>query len=144
MTVTGARTSARLRAMLAPAAVAGAALGCCVVVAFTDPTTPGGVLPPCPTRALLGVVCPGCGSLRMIYSLLHGDIGAAVHYNAVAVLVLPLLLMAFLTWTAQRWTGRPIRGWQRWRWAPMVAGIVLGGWLLVRNLPFPPFDVLRV
>jgi len=43
----------------------------------------------CPTKALLDIDCPGCGGMRMVYSLLHGDIGAALRYNALSVIAWP-------------------------------------------------------
>jgi hypothetical protein len=37
-----------------------------------------------------------------------------------------------------------VPGWQDWRWTPVIASIVLVGWLVVRNLPFAPFTGLYV
>lgn len=141
MTITAAHAT---RAVWAPAAVAaGAALGCTVIL-LGDPTTPGGPLPVCPTKLLLGIDCPGCGSMRMVYSLLHGELGAALHYNAVALAVLPLLVLAWITWTVGRWRGRRVESWQQWRWAPMVTLAVTLTWWVVRNIPVAPFTSLRV
>src|SRR6266513_4699752 len=47
--------------------------------------------PRCPLHAMTGLHCPGCGSLRAVHSLLHGDIGAALHFNALLILSLPFL-----------------------------------------------------
>ncbi|OZM74628.1 hypothetical protein CFN78_04005 [Amycolatopsis antarctica] len=132
------------RALAPPLAVTAAAGVCCAGVLLADPTTPGGPIPVCPTRAWFGLVCPGCGGMRMLYSLLHGDLAAAAHFNAVALAFLVLLLASLVTWTVGRVRGRHLRGWQHLRFAPLAAGVVLGGWLLVRNLPFPPFEALRV
>jgi hypothetical protein len=134
----------RTRALVAPAAVAVGACAACAVVAWANPTDQGNPLPPCPTKALLGINCPGCGSMRMVYSLLHGDLGAAAHYNVVALVTLPLLVLAFVTWTVGRWRGRPVRSWQHWRWAPTVALVVLGTWFVIRNIPAEPFRSLKV
>ena len=140
----------RLLAMAGPATVAVAGCAGCALVLWGDPTTPGGPLPVCPTKALLGITCPGCGSMRMLYSLLHGDLGAAVHFNAVALVALPLLVGAWAAWALARWRGTPMRSWQHVRWglwpsrAPLVAGIVLALWLVVRNIPVEPFTWLRV
>ncbi|MGF2945529.1 DUF2752 domain-containing protein [Mycobacterium sp. Lab-001] len=43
-----------------------------------DASDTSAALPVSPTKALLGVDCPGCGSPRMVYFLLHGDLRAAV------------------------------------------------------------------
>jgi hypothetical protein len=144
MTHTSTAAFARMRALWAPAAVAaGAGLGCAVIM-WGDPTTAGGPLPVCPTKLLLGIDCPGCGSMRMIYSLLHGDLPAALHYNAVALVALPLLVLAWATWVRGRWRGRPVQSWQQWRWAPSVALVVTVIWFVVRNIPVEPFTSLYV
>jgi Protein of unknown function (DUF2752) len=82
--------------------------------------------------------------MRMIYSLLHGDLVAAVHYNAVALATVPLLVLAWASWTRGRWRGRPVRSWQHWRWAPMVALVIVTVWFVVRNIPVEPFTWLRL
>ena len=124
-------------------AVAGAAAACAFVLA-ADPTTPGGVSPPGPTKALFGIVCPGCGAARMLYSLLHGDVGAAVAYNAVGVVSLALILWTLVAWTASRLSGRRLPRWEAWRWSPIMVGIVVAVWAVARNLPFAPFVALAV
>ena len=109
-----------------------------------DPTTPGGFLPLCPTKALLGIDCPGCGTLRMIYSLLHFDLLSAVRFNALAVVALGFLIVAFVVWTYGSVVGRKISGWQHHRWAATVTMVLVALWFVVRNLPFAPFTALRV
>ena len=135
---------ARWRAMVLPAVVAVGACAACAAVAVANPTEPGNPLPVCPIKQWLGINCPGCGSLRMIYSLLHGDPAAAVRYNAVAMVVLPLLAFALVTWTIGRWRGRPVRSWQQWRWTPTVTLVVFCTWFVIRNIPVEPFRSLKV
>ncbi|WP_199435101.1 DUF2752 domain-containing protein [Qaidamihabitans albus] len=135
---------ARARALGPPLAVVAAGAAAAAIVLWGDPTTPGGPLPVCPTKAFFGIDCPGCGALRMLYSLLHGDLPAALRYNAVTVVVLGLLAWSFAAWTTGRWRGRWVRSWLHWRWTPAVAGVVLAVWFVVRNLPFAPFTALYV
>lgn len=116
----------------------------CAAVWFGDPTTPGGPLPVCPTKALLGIDCPGCGSMRMLYSVMHGDLLAAVKFNALAVLALVLLVFAFATWTYGRVIGRRMWSWQQYRWSALVTMMLVLVWFVVRNLPFAPFTGLYV
>jgi Protein of unknown function (DUF2752) len=48
--------------------------------------------PQCPVFRYLHVYCPGCGATRALAALLHGQIRAALHYNALAVfLIAPAL-----------------------------------------------------
>jgi len=53
-----------------------------------DPFRAG--LPDCPFHAVTGLHCPGCGSTRATYLLLHGDVAGALAMNA---LVLPALVL---------------------------------------------------
>lgn len=130
--------------LTAPAAVAAGAVCVCAAVAWADPTTPGGVIPPCPTYTIFGIYCPGCGASRMLYSLVHLDFPSALHYNALGVAVVALLLASFVMWTASRVRGTPMPRWDRYRWAPHIALGVIAVWFVVRNLPVAPFTALRI
>ncbi|WP_424184908.1 DUF2752 domain-containing protein [Actinokineospora sp. G85] len=123
------------RALAPPSLVAGCAAAGCALIALGDPTTPGGWLPECPVKALTGVCCPGCGALRMVYSVLHGRIGDAVHYNAVLLVFSGLFAWSLVAWAVGRVRGRAVRTWLDWRWTPWVAGFVLFAWLVARNIP---------
>jgi Protein of unknown function (DUF2752) len=133
-----------VHSLTAPLAVAAAAAGGCAVVWMANPTVPGGILPMCPTKALLGIDCPGCGSLRMIYSLLHFDLASAVHYNALGLVAVLLLLWSFGVWTYGRLIGRQLRSWQHLQWSAPTALALTLVWFLVRNLGFGPFPALYV
>ncbi|MGN5237531.1 MULTISPECIES: DUF2752 domain-containing protein [unclassified Rhodococcus (in: high G+C Gram-positive bacteria)] len=135
------RTLSRLKA---PAAVAAGAVCACAFVAWADPTTPGGIIPPCPTYAIFGILCPGCGASRMLYSLVHLDIPAAVRFNALGVAVTVGLLAMFLLWTVSRARGTSMPRWGGYRWAPHIALALIAVWFVVRNLPIEPFTALRI
>jgi hypothetical protein len=128
----------------APLAVAAAAAVVCAFVWLADPTTAGGLIPVCPTKLLLGIDCPGCGSSRMLYSLLHGHLMAAVRFNALALVALVLLVWAYVAWVYGRVVGRRIWSWPHHRWAAPVTLALVVAWSVVRNLPFGPFAALRV
>lgn len=132
------------RRLGAPLGVAVGAVSACALVWWADPTTPGGVLPLCPTKLLLGIDCPGCGSLRMVYAVLHGDVPTAARFNALGLVALVLVGWVYAAWAGGRLTGRRIWSWHRHRWAAPVTLLVVSGWLVVRNLPFGPFVALRV
>lgn len=131
-------------ALGAPLIVAASATLACAAVWVGDPTTPHGPLPVCPTKALLGIDCPGCGSLRMLYSLMHGNVLAAARFNALGLAAVVLLVWAYLMWTYGRATGRRVRSWQHWRWSPMVTLCLVLAWFVVRNIPYAPFNWLYV
>ncbi|WP_406817290.1 DUF2752 domain-containing protein [Mycobacterium sp. M23085] len=128
----------------APLVVAASATLMCVVICAADPTTPNGPLPVCPTKALLGIDCPGCGSLRMLYSLLHGNLLAAARFNALGLAAVVLLVWAYVSWTYGRLVGRRIRSWQHRRWAAAVTLSLVLAWFVMRNIPVAPFTALHV
>lgn len=133
-----------VRSLAAPVAVAAVAVGGCAAIWLANPTVPGGILPVCPTKLLLGIDCPGCGSLRMIYSLLHLDLVAAARFNALGLVAMVLLLWAYAAWTYGRLAGRRVRSWQHLRWSAPTLLVLTLAWFVVRNLEFGPFAALRV
>ena len=122
-----------LGALRAPALVAAGAVAVTTVVAVVDPNQPGHY-PTCPFLAATGYYCPGCGSLRALHDLAHGDPAGALARNPFMVLAALGLLVAFVLWTRRLWRGRA-RSWV----APpaLLYGLltlVLAFWVL-RNVP---------
>lgn len=116
-----------------PLAVAAAAVAGCGVLLFVDPNQPGSLLPPCPLYALTGIQCPACGTTRMVHALLHGDLAAAWHFNAVMLLAgLPLLAWLWVRWFRAARDGRPTPPVSRKVGVPVVALAVT--WMVARNL----------
>jgi hypothetical protein len=119
----------------APAAALGLAAAAVGLIAEVDPNQPGHY-PTCPFLALTGAWCPGCGSLRAVHALAHGDLGTALDRNPLAVLAVPLVATLWLSWARRRVLGLP-RTWAAPAWAinALLVG-VLAFWVL-RNLgPF--------
>ena len=104
---------------------------------LVDPNVEGHY-PTCPIRSVVGVDCPGCGSLRAMHDLAHGDLLGAFDHNAMLMLFLPLLGLELARWV----TRRPSTALMRWPYAPVTALVVLSAWMLARNLPMFPLDVL--
>lgn len=109
---------------------------------WADPTTPGGPIPTCPTKALLGIDCPLCGSSRMLYALLHFDVSGALRYNALGVVAVIVLVTAYAAWTIQSVRGQRNGNRRRLGWVPVASALAV--WFVIRNLPFEPFTGLRV
>lgn len=93
-------------------------------------------LPGCPTREVLGVVCPGCGTTRAAHLMLRGDVAGAIRHNPAAVFVgVPLGAAA---WCIAAWgaaTGRRFAGapWMAWVLGAVVCALLVYGAL--RNVP---------
>jgi hypothetical protein len=92
-----------------------------VVLYLFDPET-AGFYPVCALHQLTGLQCPGCGSLRALHQLTHGNIANAWRLNPLLVAFLPLGLWLGLRETV-RWT-------LGWRW-PGVINRPIIGWSLV-------------
>ena len=100
------------------------------------------LFPPCPFHALTGWYCPGCGSLRALHQLLHGEIAAAFQLNPLMVLFLPFVAYGLFAglWNMCFKTHIPVvRLRAHWIWAILVVIILYG---IARNLPFAPFTAL--
>ncbi len=84
-------------------------------------------IPRCPFYVLTGLKCPGCGSLRAVHAILHGDLAQAWRFNALAVILLPPVL-AGLIYNAAR-NSDPVVAlrspWLGW----LVTGAVLLWWI---------------
>lgn len=125
----------RWRRVQAPVLVAVALLAASVALHLRDPHRSGswGF---CPWLVLTGTYCPGCGGLRAVNDLTHGDVAAAASSNLLFVGSVPLLA----TWWARRmadgWRG--VRRQVDERSALLVTcgvlGVALVFWV-VRNLP---------
>ncbi|MGH3457379.1 DUF2752 domain-containing protein [Aeromicrobium sp.] len=90
--------------MRGPALVGAAGLGAAALLRLHDPHDPGSY-GFCPFLVITGHPCPGCGGLRAVNDLTHGDVVAAISSNLLAV---ALVAMLALTWTV--WVVRRIRG----------------------------------
>lgn len=118
-----------------PVLVAGAVLGASVLLHLRDPHTSGSYLF-CPWLVLTGTYCPGCGGLRAVNDLTHGDLAAAASSNVLFVGSIPLLVVLWAGWFRRRWRGvqaavdnrRAVRG------VAVFAAAALVFWV-VRNLP---------
>ena len=70
--------------------LAAAAIGVGATVFFFNPSTHG-FYPVCMFHSLTGLNCPGCGTTRALYALLHGNLRLALKDNALFVLTLAAL-----------------------------------------------------
>ncbi len=99
-------------------------------------------LPKCPLYVTTGIYCPGCGSQRATYELLHLNILGVFRQNALYVLGILILiyhliisiLNSFFHKNSYNYIYHPKTPW-------ILLIIILIFWIL-RNLPFYPFNLL--
>ena len=88
MAVTTTTSTIGRRALLAaPVSCGCSLLAAATYIAVHDPSD-GGFWVGCPFRQITGLWCPGCGLTRATHHLLRGDLGTALHFNVLVVLVL--------------------------------------------------------
>ncbi len=127
------RTTDRWHRLLRPGLVVAALAAGTAYVAAVDPNEPGHY-PLCPTYAVAGIYCPGCGMLRATHALTHGDLGTAMQRNPLAVPVLVALAALVTLWLRSAWTGRPLR-WDPPRWMPWAVAVAFVVVTAARNVP---------
>jgi hypothetical protein len=112
-------------------------LAAVAVVGAVDPNEPGHY-PTCPFLAVTGWFCPGCGSLRAIHALAHGDLREALARNPLTVVTVLALVVWWAAWFVRAVHARP-RRWLAPAWAiwAMVAVIIF--FAVARNLPGAQF-----
>ena len=134
-TAAQAATASRWQRVAAPAFTIGGLALATVALHVRDPHDQNswGL---CPSAAL-GFSCPGCGGLRAVNDLTHGDVGAALSSNLLLVVAMPLAVLALALWTLDRWRGTaPTIPWRRLR--PLVPAlvVVVVAFTVARNLAF--------
>jgi hypothetical protein len=110
------------------------AIGAGAVLFLFNPAQ-SGFYPYCVLHRSTGLLCPGCGTLRAMHQLLHGELGAAFRCNPLFVLLAPVVAGVFLYHYWRRRNGQPASPSIRpaWLWCALVVLVVFG---VLRNLPF--------
>ena len=105
------------------------------VVYFTFDPSQAGFFPRCTFLTLTGYKCPGCGTQRMIYHLLHGHVLKAISYNYFASLLIPYLLVLSTGYLA------PDSNYTQWvrkhlatKWAAYTYATLYIIWWFLRNI----------
>ncbi len=78
-----------------------------VVLFLFDPAG-SSFYPSCPFRWLTGLDCPGCGSLRALHQLLHGNIRAAFELNPFIMFAAPYLVYSLSSWLLLKTLGHAL------------------------------------
>jgi hypothetical protein len=112
-----------------------------VVLFFFNPAE-ARFFPVCPFHLLTDWHCPGCGTLRAVHQLLHGNFMKALSLNPLVMVVIPGLAYALLL----RYSHHPLI--QKLPRVHLRAIHIYGiavlfiAYGILRNLPFPPFSML--
>ncbi|MDZ7963042.1 MAG: DUF2752 domain-containing protein [Aulosira sp. DedQUE10] len=141
MNIISRRSSSISVKTLRVAGLSGIIVLAAIVLYFFNPSN-SSIYPPSPFRALTGLYCPGCGTLRALHQLLHGHILKAFNLNPLMMLAMPYLLYSYVSYSAPVILGEKIpQVFIKPTWIWLVLKIILGYWVL-RNIPFAPFSWL--
>jgi hypothetical protein len=105
-----------------------------------DPNQAGNPFPPCPSRWLTGLYCPGCGATRALHALVHGNLEKALSMNVMFVFAIPLVALLVLHQlvklpSAMVLVATFFSDARPWAWC-------LISYAILRNLPWYPFSLL--
>lgn len=95
--------------------------------------------PACMLHAWTGLNCPGCGSLRALHHLTHGEFAAAFHCNPLLIVALPLACLAALRWLIHRRNRPPPAALFSRPAVVWTLLAVMFAFSVLRNLPFRAF-----
>jgi len=117
----------------------GIAAGSLFLFLFNPSNPANQFFPKCPFRLITGLQCPGCGTTRACYQLLHLHPVAAFKLNPLTMMTLPFLIYGLAGFTKSAISGQPQRRvfiptFYLWTW--IVAIIFF--WIF-RNTPWYPF-----
>ena len=116
--------------------------GIAVAMLFVfDPAT-SGAFPPCPFRYLTGWYCPGCGSLRAMHQLLHGNLHAAWAMNPQMVIFLPFVAYGLASRALFEVSGRELPRFFIPASCIRALCVIVILFAIARNLPLYPFNLL--
>lgn len=114
-------------------ALAFAGIAAAAVLFFFDPAK-NSFYPVCQFHLLTGLYCPGCGATRASYQLLHGNLLAAVHDNALFVVSLAALAARGAWYLRRKFYNQPVGFFI----PPIALWVFLGVaivFVVLRNLP---------
>lgn len=93
---------------LAMAAIAAIAIGMTVLYLYNP--LEHSFYPRCPFFVWTGLKCPGCGTARAMHQLVHGNILAAIRFNGILAVAIPVLVAIVFSDKCRKsaWLGRAI------------------------------------
>ena len=134
---TAPRAAGTRSRLTGPLVTAGVVVAATVGLRLRDPHDSGS-WGYCPWKLLTGLDCPGCGSLRAVNDLTHGDVVAAASSNLLFVVAVPVAVALWLLWARRSWTGtaaRPLdKRTTRVLWATTLVVTVV--FTVLRNTPW--------
>jgi len=131
----GAVERTRSRLLRDPVVVGVAGVAAATLLHVRDPSVDG-AYGSCPFLELTGRPCPGCGGLRAVSALTHGDVVGALSSNLLAVGLVVILIVAWVAWVVRPSRGTDARMLVMSDRALVLVLVVALAFGVVRNLPW--------
>ncbi|WP_346753238.1 DUF2752 domain-containing protein [Splendidivirga corallicola] len=113
-----------------------------VVLYFTINPSNSDIFPSCPFHKITGYYCPGCGSQRAFYQLLHLNPIASLKYNPLLIAGFIVLIYNLSIRLVNRFRTKKIRNLLHLPKTPLIiAGVIIVFWI-ARNIDYPGFHML--
>ena len=125
----------RSRLLHDPVVVGIAGVAAATLLHVRDPSVDGSY-GSCPFLELTGRPCPGCGGLRAVSALTHGDVVGALSSNLLAVALAVILIVVWAAWVVRRARGTDARMLVMSDRALVLVLVVSLAFGVVRNLPW--------
>jgi len=101
-----------------------------------------GIFPSCPFHTATGLLCPGCGSMRAVHFLLHGDFFMSLWCNPLVLPMTPLIAFLLFKWFYEWFFVRiiPFPCQKLVGWSVVVIFLLF---FVARNIPVEFLEFLR-
>ena len=108
------------------------------LVIYQFPPHANAFYPKCIFKKMTSLECPGCGSARAVYSLLHGDFIKAADYNILLLILLPAVCIGLIASFSNHLHGL----WHQLN-KPTLYFILIAVFWILRNINYFPFSILH-
>jgi Protein of unknown function (DUF2752) len=108
---------------------------------FNDPRL-SHFYPPCIFHRLFGIWCPGCGLTRGTYCLMHFEFKEALNYNLLLMCASPFIAYDGIIWFLNKGEDAKYKSLMGERMPAWILFVVVILFTVLRNLPYPPFNLL--
>ena len=112
-----------------------------VCLYFYEPQQ-GGFYPPCLFHKISGLYCPGCGATRVFHELLHLRIRASLDYNVLFVILIPFLMVWYISYGLSTIGIRVNQGFLSHPFLLKALLLLSCLFAIARNIPVEPFSRL--
>ncbi len=103
-----------------------------------DPNEEGHYLG-CPLKMATGIACPGCGGIRAVHAMLHGDFVTSLQRNPLAIPVVLLIVVFWTKWALNATGIHRTKPLILPNWIPIILGVGMLVLFLSRNIDWGPF-----